>query len=183
MEDRQQEEQFSAREEGMEWLETIALAAVAVVLIFTFLLRTATVSGSSMVPTLTDGDRLIISDLFYQPQQGDIVVVAPGIYEDHPLIKRVIATEGQTVDINFDTGAVTVDGVTLEEPYINEPTHLSEGVEFPVTVPENCIFVMGDNRNNSKDSRDPSVGMVDVRYVVGRELLRIFPLGDFGLVE
>ena len=178
-----QERTFSPREEGMEWLETIALAAVAVVLIFTFVLRTATVSGTSMVPTLAHGDRLVISDLFYQPRQGDIVVVAPGIYEDHPLIKRVIATAGQTVDIDFDAGVVTVDGVALDEPYINEPTHLSEGIEFPVTVPDNCIFVMGDNRNNSKDSRDPSVGMVDVRYVVGRELLRIFPLSSFGPVD
>ena len=183
MADEKLEKEFSPREEGIEWLETIALAAVAVVLIFTFVLRTATVSGTSMVPTLSNGDRLIISDLFYEPAQGDIVVVAPGVYEDHPLIKRVIATEGQTVDIDFDKGIVTVDGVALDEPYINEPTYLSEGMEFPATVPENCIFVMGDNRNNSKDSRDPSVGMVDVRYVVGRELLRIFPLSQFGPVD
>ena len=162
-----------------EWADAILFAVLPVVLAFTFLLRTVGVQGSSMVPTLSSGDQLVVSDFGYTPAAGDIVVIVQSQNEQRPLIKRVIATEGQRVDIDFDAGAVFVDGVLLEEPYINEPTYTQYDVVFPAIVPDGCIFVMGDNRNRSSDSRDSRIGMVDERAVVGRALFRIFPVGSF----
>lgn len=135
-----------------------------------------------MVPTLQDGDRLLISHLFYQPQYGDIVVITKPNEDRRPYIKRLIATEGQTVEIDFEKGTVMVDGKLLEEPYINEPTHLQEGVTFPLTVPKGQVFVLGDNRNHSKDSRDSSLGTFDEGYILGRCLLRYFPFDTAGPV-
>lgn len=165
-----------------DWLQCIVTALVACVLIFVFIGRTIGVVGSSMVPTLEQGDRLIISKLFYTPQQGDIVVLQKDSFADYPLIKRVIATEGQTVDIDFDAGVVYVDGVALDEPYTAEPTVVSEDFDEPVTVPEGCIFVMGDNRNRSTDSRTDSIGCVDTRLIMGKALLRLTPLSKFGTI-
>ena len=165
-----------------DWLQCIVTALVACVLIFVFIGRTIGVVGSSMVPTLEQGDRLIISKLFYTPQQGDIVVLQKDSFADYPLIKRVIATEGQTVDIDFDDGVVYVDGVALDEPYTAEPTVVREDFDEPVTVPEGCIFVMGDNRNRSTDSRTDSIGCVDTRLIMGKALLRLTPLSKFGTI-
>ncbi len=165
-----------------DWLQCIVTALVACVLIFVFIGRTIGVVGSSMVPTLEQGDRLIISKLFYTPQQGDIVVLQKDSFADYPLIKRVIATEGQTVDIDFDAGVVYVDGVALDEPYTAEPTAVREDFDEPVTVPEGCIFVMGDNRNRSTDSRTDSIGCVDTRLIMGKALLRLTPLSKFGTI-
>lgn len=165
-----------------DWLQCIVTALVACVLIFVFIGRTIGVVGSSMVPTLEQGDRLIISKLFYTPQQGDIVVLQKDSFADYPLIKRVIATEGQTVDIDFDSGVVYVDGVALDEPYTAEPTVVREDFDEPVTVPEGCIFVMGDNRNRSTDSRTDSIGCVDTRLIMGKALLRLTPLSKFGTI-
>ena len=165
-----------------DWLQCIVTALVACVLIFVFVGRTIGVVGSSMVPTLEQGDRLIISKLFYTPQQGDIVVLQKDSFADYPLIKRVIATEGQTVDIDFDAGVVYVDGVALDEPYTAEPTVVREDFDEPVTVPEGCIFVMGDNRNRSTDSRTDSIGCVDTRLIMGKALLRLTPLSKFGTI-
>ena len=165
-----------------DWLQCIVTALVACVLIFVFIGRTIGVVGSSMVPTLEQGDRLIISKLFYTPQQGDIVVLQKDSFADYPLIKRVIATEGQTVDIDFDAGVVYVDGVALVEPYTAEPTVVREDFDEPVTVPEGCIFVMGDNRNRSTDSRTDSIGCVDTRLIMGKALLRLTPLSKFGTI-
>ena len=167
---------FSLKKEVMEWMETLVWATVAVVLVFTFLGRTAVVSGSSMLPTYHDGDRMLISSLGYTPEYGDVVVFAEKSGDKENLIKRVIATEGQTVDINFETGEVSVDGVVLEEPYIYEQTEEEGNIEFPATVPEGHIFVLGDNRNNSRDSRFGSIGMVDERLILGRAYWQIFPL-------
>ena len=135
-----------------------------------------------MKPTLHNRDWMVISNLFYQPKQGDIVVLTKRQFMEQPIVKRVIAVGGQTVDIDFDTGEVTVDGVVLDEPYIAEKTHRQYDVSFPAKVPENCIFVMGDNRNHSSDSRVSTLGMVDKRYILGRLLIRIFPLNQFGPV-
>ncbi len=173
---------FSLKKEVMEWMETLVWATVAVVLVFTFLGRTAVVSGSSMLPTYHDGDRMLISSLGYTPEYGDIVVFADKSGDKENLIKRVIATEGQTVDINFETGEVSVDGVVLEEPYIYEQTEEEGNIEFPATVPEGHIFVLGDNRNNSRDSRFGSIGMVDERLILGRAYWQIFPLSKLGFI-
>ncbi len=134
-----------------------------------------------MYPTLQNGDKLVLlSGFLYEPQIGDVVVVKAVDFDEEPIVKRVIAMEGQTVDIDFDTGDVWVDGVLLDEPYINDLTTRYEGVDFPITVPENCIFVMGDNRLHSTDSRNPSIGCIDKRYVLGKAVQIIMPFSRFG---
>lgn len=133
-----------------------------------------------MFDTLLDGDYLLLlSNTFYRdPQQGDVVVISKESYDNGtPIVKRVIATEGQTVDIDFTAGIVYVDGEALEEPYTQTPTNMQEGMEFPLTVDEGCIFVMGDNRNESKDSRNPEIGLVDTREVLGKAIFLFLP-GD-----
>lgn len=165
-----------------EFLDIVIVAVVCVVLIFTFVFRTVGVSGSSMLPALENGERLLITHLNYQPQYGDIVVVIQPDNPQQPLIKRVIATEGQMVDIDFASGIVYVDDIPLEEPYTNAPTHEDYGGKFPQMVPQGQVFVMGDNRNASTDSRDPRVGMVDVRNILGEVFVRILPVNRFGTV-
>ena len=152
-------------------------ALLAVVLLFTFVIRLIGVDGHSMVPTLQDGDRLLVLNAMLDNdyEYGDIVVLRKDTFLEEPIVKRVIATEGQTVDIDFTAGAVYVDGQLLEEDYIRQPTYLEEGLEFPVTVPEGCVFVMGDNRNDSDDSRDPELGPVDTRQILGRAVFLLFP--------
>ncbi|MGN1002254.1 MAG: signal peptidase I [Oscillospiraceae bacterium] len=177
-------EELAARKksDAFDWLQCIVTALLACVLVFTFLFRTVGVIGSSMVPTLHEGDRLIICDLFYEPKQGDIVVLRKETFKDEPIIKRVIATAGQTVDIDFAAGIVYVDGVALEEDYVNSPTNVPEDFTKPVTVPEGCVFVMGDNRNASTDSRRSTIGCVDTRYILGKALFRLTPLSSFGSI-
>ena len=147
------------------------------VLLFTFVARVIVVSGPSMESTLWEGDLIFVWSLGYEPKQGDIVVLTQERYQEDSIIKRVIATEGQRVDIDYGTGTVYVDNKALTEDYINEPMRLpnwGEGVNN-VTVPEGCIFVMGDNRNHSADSRHPDIGIVDNRCVIGRGLAVLFP--------
>lgn len=175
----------SSLKEAVEYAESLAVVFVVMLMIFTFIARPATVDGDSMLPTLQNGERLIISNLFYEPTAGDIVVLCgeADLEEGKNLIKRIIATEGQTIDIDFDAGEVYVDGQLLNEPYILEPTYLDEGTEFPLTVPEGEIFVMGDNRNGSRDSRSLTVGTVKEEYIVGRVLFRFFPFDRFGKIS
>ena len=163
-----------------EWTQALVGSVLAVVLVFTFLIRLIGVDGHSMVPTLQDGDRLLVlsSLLDNDYEYGDIVVLREESFLEEPIVKRVIATEGQTVDIDFEAGIVYVDGQALDEPYINEPTYMEEGTEFPLTVPEGCIFVMGDNRNHSSDSRDSRLGTVDTRCVLGKAVFLAFPGTD-----
>ena len=172
-----------AESEALDWLQCIVSALVAMILIFTFFARTVMVIGVSMVPTLEDGNRLVVSRLFYQPKRGDIVVLRKESFMQDPIVKRVIATEGETVDIDFEAGVVYVDGVALDEPYVNSLTTEPEDFTEPVTVPKGCVFVMGDNRNRSTDSRDDRVGCVDTRYIIGKALLRLSPLNRFGAVK
>ena len=132
-----------------------------------------------MWPTLTDGDKMLVSNLFYTPKQGDVVVFKTDRYDPNKaLVKRVIATEGQEVSIDFDRGVVYIDGSPLEEEYIAELTKTKLDFIGPQTVPEGCVFVMGDNRNASTDSRKKEIGMVDTRMILGRVYYVIFPMSD-----
>jgi len=171
------------RNELFDWVQNIAIILTAVILIFVFMFRVIGVEGNSMVPTLHDKDWMIISNLFYDPKPGDIVVLTKKQFMEQPIVKRIIAVEGQTIDIDFNTGVVKVDGELLDEPYIAEKTKRQFDVQFPATVPENCVFVMGDNRMHSSDSRVSSLGMVDERYILGRLLIRIYPFNQIGLVD
>ena len=178
-----------------DWLDVLVHAIIAVVICFSFFFRIATIDGPSMRDTLQHGEKVIITNLFYEPKVGDIVVISRNkensvftdvTQDNSPIIKRVIATEGQTVDINFILGVVYVNGVQLNEPYTLTPTNLSSDVEFPTTVPEGCVFVLGDNRNDSKDSRSSEIGedgMVDTRYILGHAICRIFPFNKIGKID
>ena len=180
------EQKKQSGREVYEWLQTLVCSVLAVVLVFTFAVRGFQVDGQSMRETLQDGDMLLILNDHlcggYQP--GNIVVLRKASFRDgKPLVKRVIATEGQTVDIDFEAGIVYVDGLPLEEPYISTPTQLKEGAQFPQIVEEGCVFVMGDNRMNSRDSRYPRIGQIDTREVLGKVLCLIFPGTGIGGTE
>ena len=154
---------------------------VVILLVFLLLFRVVVVSGPSMKNTLVHGDYLLlINNVFYkEPAQGDIIVVGKDSYHaGEPIIKRVIATEGQWVDIDFEAGIVYVNGNPLEESYTKTPTNLYEGVNFPLMVEDGCVFVMGDNRNESKDSRSPEIGQVDKREILGKAILLFLPDKD-----
>ena len=178
----EQEKQTAKGRDLYEWVQSLVGSVLVVVAIFTFVIRMMGVDGHSMLNTLQHGDRLLVvnSMLYHDYKYGDIVILRKnGVFDDDPIVKRVIAVEGQTVDIDFVSGAVYVDGELLEEDYINEPTYVEEGTEFPLTVPEGSIFVMGDNRNGSSDSRDYRLGTVDTRYVIGKAAFLIFPGPDY----
>ena len=167
--------------EAYEWARSLVAAVLIITLVFTFAVRMMGVSGPSMIPTLQDGDRLIVINaaLCGTYRVGDIVIARKESFDEKPIVKRVIATEGQTVDIDFDLGRVYVDGALLEEEYINDLTYLEEGTEFPLTVPEGSVFLMGDNRNHSSDSRDERLGPVDERLIIGKAVFLLFPGKDY----
>ena len=175
---------FNLKKELWEWAKATVFAGVIVFLIFHFLIRVVSVDGSSMVPTLQNGDRLITSNLFYTPSYGDIVILSDNTGLDEALVKRVIAVAGQTVDIN-ENGEVLVDGKVLSEPYIAETISDSRrgDWDYPVTVPEGHLFVMGDNRNHSTDSRFKDVGFIDEKEVLGRVIFRLLPVNKIGPVR
>ena len=178
----EQEKQTAKGRDLYEWVQSLVGSVLVVVAIFTFVIRMMGVDGHSMLNTLQHGDRLLVvnSMLYHDYKYGDIVILRKnGVFDDDPIVKRVIAVEGQTVDIDFAEGIVYVDGEALEEDYIREPTYTAEGTEFPLTVPEGSIFVMGDNRNGSSDSRDYRLGTVDTRYVIGKVAFLIFPGPDY----
>lgn len=157
-----------------EAIMSLVGALVIILMMYTFCVKTVAVDGTSMLPALQHGDRLIITAFCSEPEQGDIIVSTQPNAFGNSVIKRVIATENQTVDIDFSTGNVFVDGVLLDEPYINNPTLNSEGVQFPLTVPPNHIFVMGDNRQGSTDSRSDMIGFIREEYIFGVAKLKIF---------
>ncbi len=171
----------------MEWVETIVMAVVLVAVVFTFVARVITVDGVSMEPTYYNGDRVLVTKLVGQAQQGDVVIVVGALEE--PIIKRVVATEGQTVDFDPELGEVTVDGQPLpgsvfgiEDGITFVPDLPGMVLEFPQTVPEGCVFVLGDNRDNSTDSRFVTVGMVDQRNILGKVVFNLYPVSKIGFV-
>lgn len=163
------------------WLQALATALIVLILMFTFVGRVIGVDGLSMFPTLQDGETMLLQSIGYKPRQGDVVVLTKYFGSVHgPIVKRVIATGGQTVEIDYAAGTVRVDGEVLEEPYIKEPMQAPWFKNIAkITVPEGQIFVMGDNRNDSDDSRDVELGAIDERYVLGRVLMVLLPVDRF----
>ncbi len=162
-----------------EWLDSVIGAILIIFLLFTFLYRPVGVDGASMVPTLEDGDWLAVSTLTFRPKTKDIVVITQPNDVHEPLIKRVIAVGGDTIDINFASHKVIVNGEVLNEPYIAEETSRKFDTDFPITIPPGYVFVMGDNRNQSKDSRASGIGLIDERYILGKAQFRFIPFGSF----
>ena len=178
------EPEVTARREAYDWIQSLVSALLICVLVFVFVTRVMYVHGTSMVPTLKNGEKVLVSDLFYEPARGDIVVFKKDSYDDNKaLVKRVIAVEGDVVNIDFERGIVYVNGEAIEEDYLEVLTNTKIDFIGPQTVPESCIFVMGDNRNASTDSRDKRIGMVDKRLVVGKVLLVVLPIDSFRSVE
>lgn len=164
-------------------MDSVKGAVIVVFLIFALVFKAVGVDGDSMYPTLKDGDWVAVSGITTSVDRGDIVVVTQPWERNVPIIKRVIAVGGDTVYIDFDSNEVYVNGVLLDEKYIAEPTWLSYDVEFPLTVDEGKLFVMGDNRNVSLDSRSSKIGLIDQRYVLGKALIRIFPSSEWDIYE
>ena len=180
---KEKEEKLGWKKSTVLYMHDLLYMLVLIMLLFLLVFRVIVVSGSSMYDTLIDGDYLLlVSNLFYRdPQQGDIIVASKESFDDGaPIIKRVIATEGQTVDIDFVSGVVYVDGAALDESYTYTPTNMEEGMTFPLTVEEDCVFAMGDNRNKSRDSRDPSIGQIDRREILGKAIYLFMPGTDKG---
>ncbi|MGI6280168.1 MAG: signal peptidase I [Acutalibacteraceae bacterium] len=185
------EEKNTTAQEILEWLDVLCGAIITVVIVFSLFFRVATIDGDSMKNTLINNDKVIITNLNYTPKQGDIVVISRNVQNsveeqdnsDEPIIKRVIAVGGQTVDIDFNTATVYVDGVPLKEDYISSPTVDKYDVDFPVYVPKGSVFVLGDNRRVSLDSRSRAIGndgIVDSRYILGHAVFRFFPFNKIG---
>lgn len=195
-EENEPENKPGLQKELFDWLDIIVSSVIAVVIVFTFFFRVVTIKGKSMQNTLFENEKVIISDLFYEPQYGDIVVISRNtdnspeltVQSSEPIIKRVIATEGQYVDIDFDAGKVYVgydlgNMVELDEPYTKTLTTRRADVNFPVYVDEGYVFVLGDNRNESLDSRYRQIGkdgLVDKRYILGHAVYRLFPFDRIG---
>ena len=159
------------------WLDSLVFAIILILVVFSFTLRIVGVNGDSMKPTLKNGEWLTVKAVNKTINKGDIVIVTQPNALNEPLIKRVIASGGDTIDINFKTGDVIVNGEIIDEPYIYEETHNKGNFEGPITIPEGYIFVMGDNRNDSLDSRFNVIGLIDERYVLGVVEYRLSPLG------
>jgi signal peptidase I len=167
------------KKELIEWIESLGIAVVVALLITNFIFTMVKVEGASMEPTLHTKNQLFVFRLGYQPQNRDIVVFKPIGDPKKYYIKRIIAVEGQTVDIK--DGYVYVDGVKLQENYVADIIRASYPNRYPKVVPKDCVFVMGDNRNNSRDSRDEiGVGMVNKKTIVGKALFRVLPINQIG---
>ena len=166
-----------------DMVDSLKGAIIVVFVVFAFVFRVLGVDGGSMLPTLKDGDWVAVSGITASVERGDIVVVTQPWERNVPIIKRVIAVGGDTVYIDFDSNKVYVNGTEIYEPYINEPTRVSGDVEFPLTVEEGKIFVMGDNRNVSLDSRSSKIGLIDENYILGKALVRLYPFSEWKIYE
>lgn len=164
-----------------DWTGSIVLAMVVSVIIFVFMFRIFNVNGDSMLNTLQNNDRVVLSNLYSSPKVGDIVVISRGTNLDKRLVKRVIALQGQIIDIDPLSGMVTVDNVVLDEEYIKDLTTVIYDVEFPLEIPEGYAFVMGDNRLDSKDSRDSDVGLIKMENIIGTASAVVYPFDRFKL--
>ena len=164
----------------VEFVSVIATSIVAIMVIFTFAFRIVGVSGPSMMNTLMNGDWLLVSAFITEPERGDIVIITqPNAYNE-PIVKRVIAVGGDTIDIDFDTATVSINGKEINEPYLGSPTTDDEGAwQYPLTLKEGQVFVMGDNRQHSSDSRSPDIGLIDENYILGQVLFRFSPISEF----
>lgn len=170
-----------------EWLEIFIVSVAAVFILFSFVARIAVVEGNSMYPTLANDDKLLVRQIFYTPKQGDIVVCQSVRYGlDKPLVKRIIATAGQKVRLDRDNWKIYVNGYPIDEPYLVIGEGAMVGWEYDedeIVIPKGHVFVMGDNRNNSLDSRFYGVGMIDERYIIGQVVYRFLPVNGFGPVK
>lgn len=164
-------------------VDSVRNAILAVFVIFTFVFRAVGVDGSSMVPTLHDGDWMAVRSIVTEVKRGDIVIITQPWDRNVPIVKRVIAVSGDVVNIDFNLHEVYVNGEKLNEPYINEPTALSYDMQFPLTVEEGKVFVMGDNRNDSLDSRSSRIGLIDERYIFGKAEVRLHPIKDWNIYK
>lgn len=166
------------------WAEALVFALTFLVIVSVFFVRLSGVDGSSMFPTLKDRDQLLVRLVGYQePVRGDIVVLETPAFEDEPLVKRVIGVAGDVIDIDSATGTVLLNGEALFEPYIAEPIREFGSISYPFTVPKDCAFVMGDNRNHSSDSRVAAVGAIPYDSIIGKVMFRILPIGQIGTVS
>ena len=179
------EEQATLGQSLYSWVQAVAPVIIGIVLVFTFVGRLTPVDGPSMEPTLWHGDMMVVRSLGYTPKQGDVVVLTkPFENITGPIVKRVIAVGGQTVEIDYAANTIYVDGEEIPQDYILEPMEQKSWQTIStITVPEGEVFVMGDNRNVSNDSRNPDLGTVDTRYILGKAELVLFPFGDLGLIR
>lgn len=168
---------------ALEWYDSVIFSLAVIMLLFVFVLRVSTVYQHSMEPTLFEKERVTIQSMLYTPKKGDVVVIDGYIEYGKPLVKRVIATEGDELMIDTTEGKVYVNGTELDEPYLGSCTYRGGDWAYPVTVPQGMVFVMGDNRANSRDSRDTEIGFVDNRDILGRVLFRIYPFNKLGAVK
>ena len=175
---------YASVRELYDWIYCLLFALIVCVILFAFVFHVIDVVGSSMVPTLHNGDKMLVSGLFYKPKAGDVIVFKKNEYDPNKaLVKRVIATEGQEINMDFANGIVYIDGEAIAEPYINELTYNKLDFIGPKTVPDGCVFVMGDNRNASVDSRKSEIGMLDTRLILGRAYAVIYPLSVLRVIK
>ena len=160
-----------------DWAHSLFFALATVLIVLTFFVRLVDVSGSSMENTLQNGDKVILTNFFYKPKTGDIVVISHGANYAEPIIKRVIATEGQRLEIDFDKQIIKVDGKVLQEDYAIGRTDDNGGV-IPEVIPENKVFVLGDNRSRSLDSRSPQIGLINEEDIIGKAQFVVYPFNS-----